>query len=210
MPAPKTESAREAARTFYCELCTKGYARMPEYEAHLSSYEHTHNQRRKDAKQFHKNPLGKDMSEASRKNEEREMKKAGMTAVKIDAASGSTPGKLGGGFKKGGFKSAGFKKVGGGSTPAKTEETKRVEVVIPGLNLQDDTTMKDDEDEDAEGEDMSGDYSFWCEKDPGYTYYDPLRPGGCDVRCPCRMARNEQCTGRTNCELCVQLGPLPG
>lgn len=177
---------------------------MPEYEAHLSSYEHTHNQRRKDAKQFHKNPFGKDTSEASRKNEEREKKAAGMTSVKLDA--GSTPGKLGGGFKKGGFKSAGFKKVG---TPAKVEETKKEEVIIPGLNLPSDTTMRDDDDEEAEREDMSSDYSFWCERDPGYAYYDPFKPGGCDVRCPCRTARNEQCAG-ASCNLCAQLGPLPG
>ena len=37
-PAPKTESAREALRNFYCELCDRGYARISEYEAHLSRY----------------------------------------------------------------------------------------------------------------------------------------------------------------------------
>ncbi|KIW08503.1 hypothetical protein, variant [Verruconis gallopava] len=205
MPAPKTESAREAARTFYCELCTKGYARMPEYEAHLSSYEHTHNQRRKDAKQFHKNPFGqKDAS----KNEERDKKAAGMTSVKMDSSTSGTSGKLGGGFKKGGFKSAGFKKVGGSNADAaKTEQ----EAVPQGLGAGahgGEIDKKDAEQED-EGHDQSGDYSFWCEKNPGYTYYDPMRPGGCDVRCPCRKAGNGQCSGR-DCELCTQLGPLPG
>jgi hypothetical protein len=176
---------------------------MPEYEAHLSSYEHTHNQRRKDAKQFHKNPFGKDSSEASKRNEEREKKAAGMTSVKVDSG---TPGKLGGGFKKGGFKSAGFKKVG---APAKTEETARKEEAIPGLPIPNDTALRDDDDEEAEDEDMSRDYSFWCEKDPGYAFYNPLRPGGCDVRCPCQTAKNQQCSAK-GCELCVQLGPLPG
>lgn len=202
MPAPKTESAREAARTFYCELCTKGYARMPEYEAHLSSYEHTHNQRRRDAKQFHKNPFGKDLSESARKNEEKEKKAAGMTSVKVDNAGASA--KLsGGGFKKGGFKSAGFKKVGG---PAKEAEQKPQ--AIPGLPRTSDAAMLDDDDE-FEGEDMSNDYSFWHEKDPGYSYYNPFKPGGCDVRCPCRTAKNEQCSGQS-CDLCEQLGPVPG
>jgi len=38
-PAPQTESAKEALRNFYCELCDRGYARISEYEAHLSRYE---------------------------------------------------------------------------------------------------------------------------------------------------------------------------
>lgn len=204
MPAPKTESAREAARTFYCELCTKGYARMPEYEAHLSSYEHTHNQRRRDAKQFHKNPFGsKDSTEASRRAEEREKKAAGMTSVKVDG----TPGKLGGGFKKGGFKSAGFKKVGLGKGEEERKVVEEKREVIPGLGGQGrDEEMG--EDEEDEGVDQSRDYSFWMDADPGYEYYDPMRPGGCDARCPCRTARNEQC-GR-NCDLCLALGPVPG
>jgi hypothetical protein len=203
MPTPKTESAREAARTFYCELCTKGYARMPEYETHLSSYEHTHNQRRKDAKQFHKNPFGKDSSEKEKKNEERARKEAGISSVKVD----STPGKLGGGFKKGGFKSAGFKKVGAPTSEVKEEKR---ENVIPGLNVTagGDVDVRDEHEED-EGYDQSGDYSFWCEKDPGYEYYDPFKPGGCDARCPCRTARNEQCVGQ-GCRLCAALGPVPG
>jgi hypothetical protein len=37
-PAPKTESAREALRAFYCELCDRGYSRISEYDAHLSRY----------------------------------------------------------------------------------------------------------------------------------------------------------------------------
>jgi len=37
-PAPVTESAREALKTFYCELCDRGYARIGEYETHLSRY----------------------------------------------------------------------------------------------------------------------------------------------------------------------------
>jgi hypothetical protein len=180
---------------------------MPEYEAHLSSYEHTHNQRRKDAKQFHKNPFGKDSSETSRRNEEREKKAAGMTSVKVEQAN--TPGKLGGGFKKGGFKSAGFKKVNQGEGANGAEQEERRKEVIPGLNVQagGDVDMGDDG-EEAEGEDQSRDYSFWCEKDPGYEYYDPTRPGGCNGRCPCRAARREQC-GK-GCELCAALGPVPG
>lgn len=38
----QTESAREARKSFYCELCSKGYARMNEFEAHEGSYDHLH------------------------------------------------------------------------------------------------------------------------------------------------------------------------
>lgn len=38
----QTESAREARKSFHCELCGKGYARMNEFEAHEGSYDHLH------------------------------------------------------------------------------------------------------------------------------------------------------------------------
>ena len=38
----QTESAREARKSFYCELCQKGYSRINEFEAHESSYDHSH------------------------------------------------------------------------------------------------------------------------------------------------------------------------
>lgn len=39
---PQTESAREARKSFYCELCGKGYSRMNEFETHEGSYDHLH------------------------------------------------------------------------------------------------------------------------------------------------------------------------
>ena len=38
----QTESAREARKSFYCELCQKGYSRINEFEAHEGSYDHQH------------------------------------------------------------------------------------------------------------------------------------------------------------------------
>ncbi len=52
----QTASAREAMRAFFCELCQKGYSRMNEYEAHLSSYDHAHKQRLKDMKAMVRDP----------------------------------------------------------------------------------------------------------------------------------------------------------
>lgn len=37
-----TESAREARKAFYCDLCQKGYGRITEFEAHEGSYDHLH------------------------------------------------------------------------------------------------------------------------------------------------------------------------
>ena len=38
----QTESAREARKSFYCDLCQKGYSRINEFEAHEGSYDHQH------------------------------------------------------------------------------------------------------------------------------------------------------------------------
>lgn len=38
----QTESAKEARKAFYCELCSKGYGRINDFEAHESSYDHLH------------------------------------------------------------------------------------------------------------------------------------------------------------------------
>ena len=40
--ASQTESALQAAKSFYCDLCGKGYSRINEYEAHEGSYDHLH------------------------------------------------------------------------------------------------------------------------------------------------------------------------
>ncbi|TVY89292.1 G patch domain-containing protein [Lachnellula willkommii] len=110
-PAPKTDSAREAVKSFYCELCSKGYARMNEYEAHLSSYDHSHKQRLKDMRQLTRDPLA---SSKARKAEAKADKGMGLISIKLGGEGGveggeKTGGANGGGFKKGGFKKAGFK-----------------------------------------------------------------------------------------------------
>lgn len=127
-PAPKTDSAREAVKSFYCtssrgvstwpmlinetgELCSKGYARMNEYEAHLSSYDHSHKQRLKDMRQLTRDPLA---SSKARKAEAKADKGMGLISIKLGGEAGveggeKTGGASGGGFKKGGFKKAGFK-----------------------------------------------------------------------------------------------------
>ncbi|KAL7269610.1 hypothetical protein RUND412_007713 [Rhizina undulata] len=118
IPAAKTESAMLARKSFYCELCNKGYSRMNEYEAHENSYDHQHKKRFLEMKAMQRDPT---TAEKRRERERRQEEKAGVITIKPIKLSEE---KEKGGFKKGGFKSAfgeekklgggGFKKVFGG------------------------------------------------------------------------------------------------
>ncbi|KAL2150118.1 hypothetical protein VTH82DRAFT_7794 [Thermothelomyces myriococcoides] len=93
---PPTSSAREAMQSFYCQLCQKGYSRMNEYEAHLSSYDHSHKQRLKDMKAMVRDPT------AAARARRQEQKADGVISIKLGSAAeagGSGTG-TGGGFKK--------------------------------------------------------------------------------------------------------------
>jgi hypothetical protein len=74
---------------------------MNEYEAHLSSYDHSHKQRLKDMRQLTRDPLA---SEKARKAEAKANAGSGLISIKIGGDSSSSGKK--GGFKKAGFKSA--------------------------------------------------------------------------------------------------------
>ncbi|KAL6690691.1 hypothetical protein J3F84DRAFT_353112 [Trichoderma pleuroticola] len=104
LPPAQTSSAKEAQKSFYCNLCSKGYSRMNDYEAHLSSYDHSHKQRLKDMKAMVRDP------NAGAKARKAEAKADGMVSIKLnDLEAPSSGGGGGGGFKKGGFKKTGFK-----------------------------------------------------------------------------------------------------
>ncbi|ERS98446.1 c2h2 finger domain containing protein [Sporothrix schenckii 1099-18] len=112
LPPAQTASAREARRAFFCELCQKGYTRMNEYEAHLSSYDHAHKQRLKDMKAMVRDP-----TVAARARRLEAKATDAVISIKIgtndggqDASSGSAAvGMSGAGAKKGGFRKGGFK-----------------------------------------------------------------------------------------------------
>ncbi|KAI4600930.1 hypothetical protein KJ359_013093 [Pestalotiopsis sp. 9143b] len=157
LPSAQTASARAARQSFYCELCSKGYSRMNDYEAHLSSYDHSHRQRMKDMKQMVKDPT------AAARARKAEQKSDGLISIKLGEGGGSSGG--GGttgaasGFKKGGFKKSGFKSA---FAPAAGEEGKSAgdapasdvvrEKKIVGLQDESDT------------------------EDEGYEMYDPRKP----------------------------------
>ncbi|GES63006.1 putative C2H2 finger domain protein [Aspergillus terreus] len=184
-PAPKTESARSALSSFTCTLCNKSYSRHPEYEAHISSYDHQHRKRLQDLKQLSRDP---NAAEKARRAERRADAEAGLRTISTGATTSSSGG--GGGFKKGGFKSS-FTAVKGPGAPA-----------VPKKNVLGD----DDEDDDpqssgpAETTDRAQTKTLKSSNPPnelgesdtdeeyandtaGGGYYDPRKPTGCFHGC---------------------------
>ncbi|KFH42544.1 G patch domain-containing protein-like protein [Hapsidospora chrysogenum ATCC 11550] len=167
LPPAQTPAAREAQRAFYCSLCSKGYSRMNDYEAHLSSYDHAHKQRLRDMKAMVRDPA------ASSRARKAEAKADGLVSVKLagEERSGGGGGG-GGGFKKGGFKKSGFKSAfapvegaqqtavdeGSGATATgKTTATTTTAPARPSLLTSPSLAESDTEDE-------------------GYEVYDPRYP----------------------------------
>jgi hypothetical protein len=133
---------------------------MNEYEAHLSSYDHSHKQRLKDMRQLTRDPMA---SEKARKAEAKANAGSGLISIKI-GGDGSSSGKKPG-FKKAGFKSAfapaegeSSKDEGAGSEGGKTgDEGKRAGAEAKVVGYEDLEVESDTEDE-------------------GYEMYDPRYP----------------------------------
>ncbi|KAL1872280.1 hypothetical protein VTK73DRAFT_1662 [Phialemonium thermophilum] len=174
LPPAQTSSAREALQSFYCQLCQKGYSRMNDYEAHLSSYDHSHKQRMKDMKAMVRDP------NAAARARRQEAKADGVISIKLGDAAASTGGTtnsnaggLGAGFKKGGFKKSGFKAafvpVGeAGSAPSEGDGVSK---------------SKDPENGHAEASPANEDRALTRSQlvesdteDEGYEVYDPRFP----------------------------------
>lgn len=153
-PPPLTHSAREALTPFHCTLCGKGYQRKDEYDRHTMSYDHLHNERRKELRSLNNAMAG---SSGGRKREG-----AGeIKAIKVEEAG---EGRRRGGFKKGGFRSSfvgGDGEGGGGGGGGAEADGEKGDVVVGGV-------------EGSESDD---------EARLGYECYDPRRPTGCFVGC---------------------------
>jgi len=124
---------------------------MNDYEAHLSSYDHSHKQRLKDMKAMVKDPM------AAARARRQEQKAEGVISIKLGEAAAKT----GGGFKKGGFKKTGFKSafvpVGGA---ASTESEPKVE-----------------SEDQNKGKAVTKSYLVESDtEDEGYEVYDPRKP----------------------------------
>ncbi|EMC92865.1 hypothetical protein BAUCODRAFT_27192 [Baudoinia panamericana UAMH 10762] len=88
LPQAATESAREARKSFFCELCQKGYARMNDFEAHEGSYDHQHRKRLKEMKQLTKDP---NAASKARDAERRANEEAGLKSINLSLPA-SVPG----------------------------------------------------------------------------------------------------------------------
>jgi hypothetical protein len=133
---------------------------MNEYEAHLSSYDHSHKQRLKDMRQLTRDPLA---SEKARKAEAKANAGSGLISIKI-GGEGTGAGKKPG-FKKAGFKSAFVPAEGessrddgaGGEAKSAAEDGKRNVTEAKVVGYEDPEIESDTEDE-------------------GYEMYDPRYP----------------------------------
>jgi hypothetical protein len=131
---------------------------MNDYEAHLSSYDHSHKQRLKDMKAMVRDPM------AAARARRQEQKDGGVISIKLGEGAAAA----GGGFKKGGFKKSGFKSafvsVGGGDAAAVAKEDGGLRkqegegrTGLPPVVVKSELVESDTEDE-------------------GYEVYDPRRP----------------------------------
>ncbi|KAI0975549.1 hypothetical protein F4678DRAFT_274392 [Xylaria arbuscula] len=170
LPPAQTSSARAALQSFYCDLCSKGYSRMNDYEAHLGSYDHSHRQRMKDMKQMVKDPT------AGARARRAEAKADGLISIKLGAAGdantnanvgdGKGAAAAASGFKKGGFKKSGFKTafapVGGSGAAEDGDVEAEKTVTVPGRENATRSMMDLDAESDTD--------------DEGYEVYDPRFP----------------------------------
>ncbi|KAJ5151772.1 hypothetical protein N7492_010067 [Penicillium capsulatum] len=186
-PAPKTESARSALSSFTCTLCNKSYSRHPEYEAHISSYDHQHRKRLQDLKQLSRDP---NAAEKARRAERRADAEAGLRVIDAPTGGSKSGGPApsgGGGFKKGGFKSS-FASVKGPAAPVKKnvlgdededeEDKTRTSTIQTGAAAPQsicDQDTPDDAESDTDEE--------YARDSAGGGYYDPRRPTDCFHGC---------------------------
>lgn len=133
---------------------------MNDYEAHLSSYDHSHKQRLKDMKAMVRDPS------ATARARRAEAKADGVVSIKL--ANQDAPTTTGGaGFKKGGFKKTGFKNAFApveNATPSGSEnKTSKPTAPAPAERLVNPALQKKvDVESDTE--------------DEGYEVYDPRYP----------------------------------
>jgi hypothetical protein len=133
---------------------------MNEYEAHLSSYDHSHKQRLKDMRQLTRDPMA---SSKARKAEAKANSQSGLISIKLGGENGASGG--GAAFKKAGFKKAVFKSAFG---PADGEPEVPPEEKVEEGSKKGAAGAKvlDEGNADVESD----------TEDEGYEMYDPRHP----------------------------------
>ncbi|KAK6501073.1 hypothetical protein TWF481_008923 [Arthrobotrys musiformis] len=171
VPVPLTQSALDARKSFYCELCGKGYGRMNEFEAHESSYDHQHKKRFMEMKQMQR---GASSAEARRERERRAEEKAGLITIKPLRAQGdngsskNSDDPLPRAGKKG-FKSA----FGSGDDQKSDRQSTGFKKAFTG-NSGDSVPYTEAREQHRAG-DTSGSFPSDTDDDT-YDTYDPARP----------------------------------
>jgi hypothetical protein len=146
---------------------------MNEYEAHLSSYDHSHKQRLKDMKAMVRDPN----AAARARRAEQKQNEGGVISIKLGGGNSSDAGgggAAGGGFKKGGFKKTGFKSA---FVPVGTTAT--APAAVSGMKEDGVGKSRQEEEEEdgvrktvaAKSELVESDTD-----DEGYEVYDPRKP----------------------------------
>lgn len=196
LPPARTEAARAARMSFHCDLCNKGYARLPEWEAHEASYDHQHTKRLKEMKQMQKDPAA---AQRARKAERRADESGGMIRIKPLKLGGGSGGAGGGagaaassatqagttGAAKPGFKKGGFKSAFG--EPARVKVEAQAEDADGALGASAGP---------AEARELDGahaghtpGHNLESDDDGDDDRYDPARPTGCMDSCAARLVR---------------------
>ncbi|KAF8428522.1 c2h2 finger domain-containing protein [Tirmania nivea] len=165
-------------KAFYCELCSKGYSRVNEYDAHLSSYDHSHKKRLADMK-----AMQRPSASLRREKERKAEAAAGMITIKPIALTSGTSSNPG--LRKSGFKSA-FPTPGGESESAGVAAGggfKKVFVSLEGRGIPGAKPVEDKPSRvDGLGKhvkaDAVGDGAVWESDtdDEGGELYDPAFP----------------------------------
>jgi hypothetical protein len=132
---------------------------MNEYEAHLSSYDHSHKQRLKDMRQLTRDPMA---SSKARKAEAKANSQSGLISIKLGGDAGASGGS--GGFKKGGFKKAGFKSAFAPADGEVSASDEKADEDIKKMAVG--SRVRDDAEVGIESE----------TEDEGYEMYDPRHP----------------------------------
>ncbi|KAF7511571.1 hypothetical protein GJ744_004159 [Endocarpon pusillum] len=163
LPPASTTSAKAFRSAFYCDLCSKGYSRQNEYDAHESSYDHQHKKRLKEMKSMQKQQAQQPSKGKEDKGPLVQIKLGG--GAKGNGGGNSGGVEAGGGVKKGGFKKGGFKSAFGSAEDEEQGEVKKDEEAdlretTAGIANEEDSDFTDQED-----------------------YYDPRQPTGCMPGC---------------------------
>lgn len=141
---------------------------MNDYEAHLSSYDHSHKQRLKDMKAMVRDPAA-----AARARRQEQRAGEGVISIKLGeaASQASSGGGGGGGFKKGGFKKTGFTAAGFG--PVGTGGPAATAAAAPAAA----GAGREDGAAGVKGlAPTKGELVESDTEDEGYEMYDPRRP----------------------------------